>query len=46
MLHDLSLGWRTETIAEVSPDAGSFPVKVVWRLGSLVAIALAMVLLT
>jgi hypothetical protein len=37
---------RTEAIVEVSPDLGSFPVKVAWRLAGLVATALAFVWLT
>lgn len=36
----------TETIAEVSPDVGSFPAKVAWRLAVLGALALVLVLLT
>lgn len=35
-----------ETITEVSPDVGSFPVKVAWRLAGLAATALVFVLLT
>ena len=35
----------TETITEVTPDVGSFPVKVAWRLAGLTAAALAFALL-